>query len=78
MLAAMLRVRARVSRGRLLVDEPTELPDGSEVELVEAHDLDDADEWPPELGAELVRRYHDVSHGDHISGDELIARLRAR
>ena len=73
----MLRVRGRVHRGRLVVDEPTELPEGSEVDLVLASEASD-DEWTPELDAELLRRYEDVSSGDHITGDELVARLRAR
>jgi hypothetical protein len=70
----MLRVRGTVRRGRLVVDDPTELPEGSEVILVTAED----DEWTPELSTELLRRYEDVSRGGSISGDELISKLRAR
>lgn len=33
----MISVRACVRNGRLVVDEPTDLPDGTEVELVEAN-----------------------------------------
>jgi hypothetical protein len=36
-------LRARVSGGRLLLDEPTSLPDGTVVELVPMDDLDDLD-----------------------------------
>ena len=36
-------LRARVSGGRLLLDEPTSLPDGTVVELVPMDDLDDAE-----------------------------------
>lgn len=30
----MITVRARVRNGRLVVDEPTDLPDGTEIDLV--------------------------------------------
>jgi hypothetical protein len=40
----MLTVRARVRNGRLVLDEPTDLPEGTEVELASIDDdLDDAD-----------------------------------
>jgi len=41
-----LTLKARVRGGRLLLDEPVDLPDGTEVELVPADEgdgLDDAD-----------------------------------
>jgi hypothetical protein len=38
-------IKAHVKNGRIVVDEPTELPEGSEVKLwvVEGDDLDDAE-----------------------------------
>jgi hypothetical protein len=40
----MLTLRARVKNGRLVVDEPTDLPEGAEVELAAIEeDLDDDD-----------------------------------
>jgi hypothetical protein len=38
MLTASLR--ARVREGRLVLDEPTDLPEGTEVELIPAEDID--------------------------------------
>jgi hypothetical protein len=38
----MISVRARVRNGRLVVDEPTDLPEGTEIELV-AEESSDAD-----------------------------------
>jgi hypothetical protein len=35
MIREMISVRARVRNGRLVVDEPTDLPDGTELDLVE-------------------------------------------
>lgn len=61
-----------------MVDEPTELPEGSEVELVTAGDIEDPDEWSPELDAELLRRHDDVRAGNHVTADEFLATLRAR
>ena len=72
----MLRVRGRVVRGRLVVDEPTELPEGSEVALVA--ESDDAEDWTPEHDAELLRRYRDVQDGNYLTTDEVLAVLRAR
>lgn len=37
----MTPLRARVKNGRLVLDEPTELPEGAEVEFVPANDIDD-------------------------------------
>lgn len=41
----MMPMRARVRNGRLTLDEPTDLPEGTEVELaaIDADDLDDED-----------------------------------
>ena len=47
----MKSLRAVVKNGRLLLNEPTDLPDGSEVELAIVHDLDDDAELLDELEA---------------------------
>jgi hypothetical protein len=70
---SMSHVRGRVLRGRLIVDEPTELPDG-DVELVVVRD---EDAWPTELDAELVARAADVDAGRLHSLDEILALLRS-
>ena len=46
----MSTVRARVKNGRLLLDEPTDLPEGTEIELLS---VDDVDELDPEERAKL-------------------------
>jgi len=38
------RLRAKVTQGRLILDEPTTLPDGTEVELIPIDDIEDLDE----------------------------------
>ena len=73
----MLRVRGRVQRGRLVVDEPTELPEGFEVDLFAAEGDDDED-WAPELDRELVRRYAEAAGGEGLAAEAFLAKLRAR
>ena len=74
----MQALKAVVKNGRLVVDEPTELPDGTEIELV-AVDPDglDADERVRLLRV-IEDGFDDVDRGDHVDGSELIAELRAR
>jgi len=65
----MLTVRAHVRNGRLVVDEPTDLPEGTELDLV-------GDETQPtdEELAELRRRAHDQEA--RIQADQVLARMR--
>jgi len=77
--AASMSVRAHVKNGRLLVDEPTALPEGTEVELVA---VDDVDELPPDERARLFG-FLAESIRTHIPGkgtpaDVLLAELRQR
>jgi hypothetical protein len=73
----MQPLKAHVKNGRLVLDEPTDLPDGTEVELV----LVDA-EFDPGERARLIQAIEDgesdIERGDHVDGLELIARLRAK
>jgi hypothetical protein len=39
----MLPLKAHVKNGRLVLDEPTELPEGTEVELLAVDEVDDLD-----------------------------------
>jgi len=74
----MLALKAQVKNGRLVLDEPTDLPEGSEVELVV---LDD-EEFAPEEKARLLQAIEDceedIEKGDYVDGFEFIAQLRAR
>ena len=67
----MLTVRARVKNGRLIVDEPTDLPEGTEVELASV----DEDGWiltEPERKELLAR----IADGTGIPAEDVIAQLR--
>jgi hypothetical protein len=71
-------LKAQVRGGRLVLDEPTELPEGSEVELVladDGDDLDDADR--ADLLESLDRGAAQLRAGRGIDADEALARLRA-
>lgn len=80
----MSSLRARSYRGRLVLDEPTELPEGAIVELVPLVDLvrdadaplDPADRAA--LDAALERSAAQAENGQLIPADVVFARLRAR
>jgi hypothetical protein len=71
----MMTVRGRVRNGRLVVDEPTDLPEGTEVELepVEHEPWDLTAEQREELKARLAG----ADRGELVPGAEVFARLRA-
>ena len=66
-------MKARVKNGRLVLNEPTNLPEGTEVELmacVDGDDLDDVDRAA--LHAALVASWQESQSGDvHEIGDLL-------
>jgi hypothetical protein len=73
----MSTLRARVEGGHIVVDEKTDLPDGTQLTLVM---VDADDEMTPEeradLEAELERGRAAIAAGQGISADELLARVR--
>jgi len=81
--SAMPPLKARVHNGRLLLDEPTDLPEGQVVELVPfddtlalgADDLDDEDR--AELHAALRESIEEMKVGNTIDGAQALAELRA-
>lgn len=80
----MQPLRARVRNGRLVLDEPTELPDGEVIELVPLDDLlaaggDYLDEDERQrLHASIDRGLADVEAGRTVEAASVIERLRAR
>lgn len=74
---------AHVRNGRLLLDEPTDLPDGNVVELVQldevlangGDDLDD--EERAELQRELEASFAEEQAGQLIDLDDALAALRS-
>lgn len=80
----MQSVKAHVKNGRLVLDEPTDLPEGEEVELVPLDEvlarggdyLDD--EERERLHRSIERGIEDVEAGRTVEASTVIAELRAR
>ncbi len=75
---AMQPLKAHVKGGRLVLDEPTNLPDGAEVHvaLVDGDDLDG--EERAALHAAIEASEAELDAGRVVTEDELWARLRAQ
>ena len=79
----MQAMKARVKNGRLVLDEPTDLPEGEEVDLVPLDDvlanggdhLDD--EERKRLHESLREGIRQMKAGETIDGDEAMAEIRA-
>jgi hypothetical protein len=74
-----MTIKARVSAGRLVVNEPTDLPDGTEVDLLP---LDPGD-WLTEtdraaLHKALRESNADVAAGRLVDAEEILRDLRSR
>jgi len=78
-MAGMGTVTARVVDGRLVVDQPTSLPEGTVVELSPVDDWDALDdEDRRRLHAALVASEEDVASGAMRSAEDVLAGLRDR
>ena len=73
----MKALKAQVRGGRLVLDEPTELPEGTEVELTLVED----DGFDPEERARLLKELDEskaeYERGEHDNAFEFLAQLRA-
>jgi hypothetical protein len=80
----MQPVRAHVRNGRLVLDEPTDLPEGEEIDLVPLDDvlarggdyLDDEDR--ERLHRSIERGVEDTKAGRTVEASAVVAELRAR
>jgi hypothetical protein len=68
---------ARVINGRIVLDEPTSLPDGAEVEVVVLDD-DLSAEDRSELHASIERALEEVDAGQTLDARAFLAAHRAR
>lgn len=84
----MQALKAHVKNGRLVLDEPTDRPEGEVVELVpvdEVHAGDDGEFDDGELDEEERRRldesiavsFEQAKNGQLVDADEALAKLRA-
>jgi len=76
-LSTMHPLKARVAAGRIVLDEPTSLPDG-EHWLVAMNDDDLDDEERAALDASIEEGIQDAEAGRHEDAFEVMNRLRAR
>ena len=74
-----MTIRARVHQGRLVVDEPTELPEGTELQLLP---LDPGDWLDDAERAALHEALHasgtDVTADRLVDAEEILRELRSR
>jgi hypothetical protein len=84
MATVMRALKAHVKGGRLVLDEPTDLPEGADVELVpldevlrSGGDALDGDERR-RLHESIERGMDDVRAGRTVDAEQALARLRAR
>ena len=83
-LRAMHAPKIRVENGRIQIDEPTDLPNGTELYLVPAAPLDGAqvddldDEERAELHHAIREGFEDAKAGRTIPAEQWIAELRSR
>jgi hypothetical protein len=76
-MTAMTPLKAVVKNGRIVVDEPTELPEGTEIELVPVDEDFDPEERARLLAA-IDDGIEDFERGDHMDGFDFIAEMRAK
>ena len=75
----MSTIRARVRNGRLIVDEPTNLPEGTEFDLVIDDAGDDLDESErAALDAAITRAWASVQAGEGRRAADVLADLTKR
>ena len=81
-MIGMRALKAHVRNGHFVIDEPTDLPEGTEVELhlvTPEHPWADMDpEERAELEEETEAGYRDVENGDVVDAREFLAQLRAK
>jgi predicted DNA-binding antitoxin AbrB/MazE fold protein len=74
---AMRVLKAHVKNGRLVLDEPVDLPEGSEVRVALVGDGEMDEVERAELEAALEESEAELDAGRGVGEDELWARLRA-
>jgi len=75
---AMQALKAHVKGGRLVLDEPTDLPEGEVVELVPVDEVDMDDDERERLDAALELSMSQARAGQLVDADEVIRKLMAR
>lgn len=74
-MGRMLVLKAKVRNGRLVLDEPTTLPEGSDVELRVVDDDEMSDDERQRLHASIARGLADGRAGRETDFDEFVDAL---
>ena len=75
----VMMVKAHVREGRLVVDEPTDLPEGTEIDLLPLDPGDWLDEADRAALHEALRQSDaDVAAGRLVDAEEILKELRSR
>jgi hypothetical protein len=78
----MVAHKAHVENGRIVIDEPTDLPEGTVLEVGNVEVLDEEDDMDDEERASLHQALDEaiasVNAGQGVDGDEVIRRLLNR
>jgi hypothetical protein len=73
----MQTLKAHVRNGRLIMDEPTDIPEGSEIELVIADDEENLDEKEQErLHRALRKSWASAKRGDTRPLQDIMRKLK--
>ena len=73
----VLTLKGRVRAGKVVIDEPLNLPEGSEVDLIVVDPGDDLDDDERErLHATLVVAREEIERGEGVAAEDLIEALR--
>lgn len=74
-----MTIKAHVRQGRLVVDEPTDLPDGTEVDLLPLDPGDWLDEPDRAALHDALRQSDaDVAAGRIVDAEEVVREIRSR
>jgi len=71
-------LRAHIQNGRVVVDDPVDLPDGTELQLAVLEDTDDLDDVDrARLHAAIEAAQAELDDGHGIPADQVLAELRS-
>lgn len=74
-----MALRAHVAHGRIILDEPTDLPEGTVLDLVADDEGDDLDEEERQkLEAALAESDAQFARGEFVTWEEVAASLRPK
>jgi len=73
----MAILRGHVESGRIVLDEPMDLPDGTEVEIAVADDDEMTPEERAEIEASIDVGLEQAARGELMPADEVLRRLRS-